>query len=157
MYWTSWVMNTRWSNSQTRRSGGFTLIEASLTTIIIGVGVMAMLQLLAAGTVNNIQAFEMTTAANVGKAIREVTVQKSLAQIIAMNGTYHEPPWDSRSQPMNDLPHWRQTITVQAVDPNKLTLNITDPSPSAVRVSVAVSHNGQPVTTLSWYTFAATP
>lgn len=150
-------MNTRWSNSRCRQRRGFTLIEASLTTIIIGVGVMAMLQLLAAGTVNNIQAFEMTTGTAVAKSIREITVQKTMAQVIAMNGTYHEPPWDSRSQPMTDLAHWRQTITVQPVDPNNLTLNITDPTPSAVRVSVAVSHNGQPVITLSWYTFTATP
>jgi len=139
------------------RRRGFTLIEASLTTVIIGVGVVAMMQLLAAGTVNNIQSFETTTGVNVAKAIREITVQKTLAQVIAMNNTYHEPPWDSRSQDINDLPHWRQTITVQPVSKDKLTINIVDPNPSAVRVTVTVSHNGNQVCNMSWYSFSATP
>ena len=150
-------MQSRRNNSQLRARRGFTLIEASLTTIIIGVGVLAMMQLLAAGTVNNIQSFETTTGVNVAKAIREVTVQKTMAQVLAMNNTYHEPPWDSRSQPISDLAKWRQTITVQAVNPDKLTTNIVDANPSAVRVTVTVTHNGHPVCDMNWYTFKATP
>src|SRR5262245_36854297 len=88
---------------------GFTLIEAGITTVIIGVGVMAMMQLLAAGTVSNVQAFEMTTGVNVAKAVREISIQKSFDDIIAMDGTHHQPPWDSRSQAMDDLTDWRQT------------------------------------------------
>jgi prepilin-type N-terminal cleavage/methylation domain-containing protein len=136
---------------------GFTLIEASLTTVIVGVGVLAMLQLLASGTVNNIEAVETTTGANVAKSIREIAVQKSMAQVVAMNGTYHEPPWDSRSQPIDDLPNWRQTIAVQAVSPNNLTANVTTATPSAVRVTVTITHHGQKVYDLSWYTFRTTP
>ena len=74
-----------------------------------------------------------------------------------MNNTYHEPPWDSRSQPISDLAKWRQTITVQAVNPDNLTTNIVDSTPDAVRVTVSVSHNGNKVCSMSWYTFSATP
>src|SRR5690349_6272577 len=45
-----------------RREGGFTLVEAALTMVIIGTGVVAMLQLLAAGTMSNSSAAELTTA-----------------------------------------------------------------------------------------------
>ena len=145
--------------TQVRRKArrGFTLMEAALAIVIVGVGVTAMLQLLAAGTVNNIDSFELTTGMNVARAIREVTLQKSLAQVIAMNGTTHTPPWNSQSQPISDLSGWKQSIAVQAVSPDGLTTNIVDPSPSAVRVTVAVTHNGQQVCNTSWYTFDGTP
>ncbi len=139
---------------QSRRRG-FTMIEASLTTVIIGVGVAAVMQLLAAGTINNIQSFETTTGVNVGKAFREVTLQKSMSEVIAMNGTYHEPPWDSRSQAMTDLTGWRQSITVQPVSADNLTLNIADANPTAVRVTVMVTHDTRQVCDISWYTFKA--
>jgi len=52
---------------------------------------------------------------------------------------------------------WKQTITVQAVDPFRLTTNIVDSTPSAVRVTVTVLHNDQKVCDLSWYTLDGTP
>jgi Tfp pilus assembly protein PilV len=139
------------------RRSGFTLIEASLTTVIIGVGVVAMMQLLATGTMSNIASFEQTTGVNVSKAIREITVQKTMAQVIAMNGATHNPPWNSQAQPMNDLNGWKQTIAVQAVNKDKLTQNIVDADPSAVRVTVTVTHNGMYVCDMNWYTFKKTP
>ena len=50
---------------------GFTLIEAAITTIIIGVGCVAMLELLGAGTLANNQGAELTTAMNLAGNIRE--------------------------------------------------------------------------------------
>lgn len=136
---------------------GFTLIEAMLATVIVGLGVVSMMQLLAAGTVNNIQAFETTTGVNIAKSIREICVQKTTAQVIAMNGTTHDPPWDSRSQPMSDLAGWQQSIAVQPVSPDSLTTSVVDDSPTAVRVTVTVTHNGSSVCNMSWYAFNATP
>jgi type II secretory pathway pseudopilin PulG len=132
---------------------GFTLIEAALTTIIVCVGTVAILQLLASGTVNNIDAAELTTGINVAKNVREVAVQKSFAQVRAMNNTSHQPPWDSRSQPISDLPDWKQSVTVQSVNPDNLTKNITDAAPDSVRVSVSVTHNGKHVCDVYWYSF----
>jgi len=126
-----------------------------MATVIIGMGVMAMMQLIAAGTMNNIQSFEMTTGVNVAKSIREITVQKTMAQILAMNNTTHDPPWDSQSAPMSGLAGWKQSIKVQAVNPDNLTQNITDSDPSAVRISVSVTHNGEKAAEMSWYTFKA--
>jgi len=55
-----------------RARRGFTLIEAALTTVIIGVGVMSMMQLLAAGTASNLGSAELTTGINLAKNIREI-------------------------------------------------------------------------------------
>ena len=124
--------------------------------VIIGVGVAAMMTLLASGTVNNIESAEITTGVNLAKNIREVAVQKSMAQLVAMNGTYHDPPWDSRSIGISDLPDWRQTVSVQPVNPNDLTTNVSTSMPLAVRVTVKVTHHGRGVCDLSWYTFNPT-
>jgi prepilin-type N-terminal cleavage/methylation domain-containing protein len=53
---------------------GFTLIEAAMVTVIIGVGVVAMLQLLAAGTVSNSEGTELTTAINLANNVREMSL-----------------------------------------------------------------------------------
>src|SRR4029079_2970899 len=53
---------------------GFTLIEAAMVTVIIGVGVVAMLQLLAAGPVSNSEGTELTTAINLANNVREMSL-----------------------------------------------------------------------------------
>jgi len=60
----------------TRRSvrpGGFTLIEAALVTCIIGFGVVSMMRLLAAGTLSNTEATEITIANALAGNIHELT------------------------------------------------------------------------------------
>jgi type II secretory pathway pseudopilin PulG len=138
---------------RTSRRRGFTLMEAALTTIIVGVGMAAMMQLLAAGTVNNIQAFETTTGSNVAKSIHEAMIQMTFAQVTAMNGQTYEPPIDSCQHSITSLTNWQQSVTVQPVNPDSLTQNVVDPDPDAVRVTVDVSHNGNEVCQVSWYSF----
>lgn len=138
---------------RTFRRRGFTLMEASLTTIIVGVGMAAMLQLLAAGTVNNIQSFETTTGSNVARSIHEAMIQMTFSQITAMNGKTYEPPIDSCQNSLTALPDWQQAVTVQPVNPDNLTQNEVDPDPDAVRVTVDVSHHGNQVCQVSWYSF----
>src|SRR5262249_31563332 len=62
-----------------RRGRGFTVIEGALVTSIISFGVVAMLQLLAAGTVSNGEGAEMTTAINLARNIREMMLGLSVA------------------------------------------------------------------------------
>ena len=45
-----------------------------MVTVIIGVGVVAMLQLLAAGTVSNSEGTELTTAINLANNVREMSL-----------------------------------------------------------------------------------
>src|SRR3954466_11339350 len=134
-------------NVSGRRScarGGFPLIEAALVTTIISFGVLAMLQLLAVGTVSNSDGAEMSTAINLAKGMRELMVGMPIADpqtpthwgaesgetlatyddIDDFDGRSYSPPIDARRQTVNESPDWTQTCKVQTVDPNLLTSTV---------------------------------
>lgn len=142
-------------NKSARR--GFTLIEASLTTVIVGVGFVAMLQLFAAGTSANIKGTINTTGINLAKNVREMSLKMKFAQLTTLNNKTYSPAVDSRGEVLPDFSNWSQTVVVHPVDPDKLTLDITDADPDAVRVTVTVNHNGNKVCDLSWLSLKGAP
>jgi type II secretory pathway pseudopilin PulG len=150
-------MCQRFSNRRRQRRRGFTLFEAALTSVIVGVGFVATLTLVSAGTVANAKGNERTTAINLARNIRELAAQKTFAQLPALNGKTYSQAVDSREMVLADLSNWSQSVTVQPVDPNRLTTVISDPTPAALRLTVTVSHNQKKVTDVSWYAFDGTP
>lgn len=133
------------------RHRGFTLIEAALTTVIIGVGFTGMLELLAAGTSANVQSCQKTTAVNLARNIREMSLKVPYAQLPALNGQSHSPPVDSCGTVLAGFDGWTQSIQVKSVNPASVTTDIDDPEPLAVRVTVTVAHNGEEACKVSWY------
>ena len=123
------------------RTRGFTLIEAAFTTMIVGIGVVAMLQLIAAGTVSNVEGVKTTTGINIAKGLREKTLTMSFNQVRSLNGMKYSPPIDGRGAAIEGFEHWRQIITVQPVDPDKLNTNNSSTHPAALRESVKVQEN----------------
>src|SRR5690606_20233682 len=101
---------------------GFTLIEAAIVTVIVGVGTVAMIQLLAAGSMANNDAHELTTGLNLARNIREMTQSMTYAEILDLNGEVFSPPVDSLGQAQSGFDGWKQTVKVQKVDPNYITL-----------------------------------
>ncbi|WP_428940062.1 type IV pilus modification PilV family protein [Fontivita pretiosa] len=159
-------MHRLWTNpgtppSQRRRlrarTRGFTLMEAAMTTVIVGVGFMAMLQLLATGTANNLRGVETTTAINLAKNVREYALKLPFDELSSLNGTTYTPPIDSRGTAVSGFEDWSQQVTVQPVDPDRLTLAISDDTPDALQITVSVSHQGRPVASINWFAFDGTP
>jgi type II secretory pathway pseudopilin PulG len=131
------------------RTRGFTLIEAATTTVIIGVGCLAMLQLLAAGTRANGESGELTTAMNLAGNIREClthhngpmqtvafsdvddtdnwgpeageTTVNSYDDLDDFDGMTFSPPIDARRASMG-TPYngWSQSIVVESINPDDL-------------------------------------
>jgi len=172
----SFVQTSKPSRRSAHRSG-FTLIEAALVTTIISFGVLAMLQLLATGTVSNNDGAEMSTAINLAKGVRELMVGLPVADpttpthwgsetgetlagyddIDDFDGKTYEPPIDGRRQSVTTFTGWKQAIKVQSVDPNLLTTTVPNGTTAAVRVTVTVSRNNKEVTKYSWIAFDALP
>ena len=139
-----------------RRARGFTLIEAAMTTVIVGVGFMALLQLLAAGTASNILGVEHTTGVNLAKNIREMTLKKKYTDLLPLNGKTYQPVIDSQEKTISGYAEWTQKLVVHACDPNRVTLDVSG-TPVALRCTVTVTRNNRPVTSMSWYAFDGTP
>jgi Tfp pilus assembly protein PilV len=139
------------SRTATRsRQRGFTLVEAALTTVIVGVGVVAVVELLATGTRANIDSYQQTTAVNLIKNVREICARETFAEIQTMNNTAWSPPRDGSNEPIAGMSDWRQRIAVQGVDINRLTLDVPTTTASAVRVTITVEKNSVPVASESY-------
>jgi Tfp pilus assembly protein PilV len=147
-----------------RRSRGFTLVEAALTMVIIGTGVVAMLQLLAAGTMSNSSAAELTTAVQLANNIHEVALAlpfkcptnltsttfkdagdpTNYTYLWDLNGDSYNPPRDIRRIKIDTYPTWTQQVTVQSVDPTNLDAvrpnSVTLPT---ARLTVVILHNNK--------------
>ena len=125
-----------------------------MATVIIGVGVLALVELLATGTVSNVRGTEMTSGINLAKNIRELALQKTFDELQALDGDTFSPPVDSRGIALADMTGWAQTVKVESVDPNLLTTPLPDTTPNALRVTATINRNGRNVCDLTWFTFA---
>jgi prepilin-type N-terminal cleavage/methylation domain-containing protein len=162
MYWTSWVMSvTTATTSAPRRprlrraARGFTLIEAAMATVIIGIAFTALLQLLAVGTVSNKEGTELTTAVNLAGNIHEAAVRLGYDDLFDLEGT-HSPAVNAQLTAVAGISGWSQVVDVSYVDENRLTLTVPDTQyePTA-RVTVTVRRNNQPVYRTSWIAAAS--
>jgi type II secretory pathway pseudopilin PulG len=140
---------------RTTRPGGFTLIEAAIATVIIGVAFTAMLQLIAKGTQANGEGTELTTAINLAGNIHEASVRVDYDDIFTLRGT-HNPPVNARLQAISGMTGWTQVVGVSYVDENHLTLSVPDTQyePTA-RVTVIIQRNGSEVYRTTWLSAAS--
>ncbi|CAA9445280.1 MAG: hypothetical protein AVDCRST_MAG64-4483 [uncultured Phycisphaerae bacterium] len=140
---------------RTQRRRGYTLIEVAIATVIIGVGFTATLQLLAAGTVANREAAELTTAIHLAGNIHEASLRRSYTTMFGLE-TSHNPPVDANLRTMTGMAGWQQVVDVTYVDRNMVTNPVPDTQvePTA-RVTVTVNRNGNFVYRTSWITTAS--
>lgn len=150
--------------------GGFTLIEAAIVTAIVGIGIVAMLELLAAGTMANNDSTELTTAMNLAQNIHEMSLGIKYTDIMTLDGRSWSPPVDgqlrfntatppavtSYGNAISNLPNWRQTISVDYVDPDRITMTVpkTQVEPTA-RIQVTITHNNTIIYQTAWLAAAS--
>lgn len=131
---------------------GFTLIEAAIVTVLIGVGVVATMQLLAAGTVANVESTKLTTAMGLAGNIRERAVRVSYGNLFStFNDRTYSPPIDASGTVLSTFSGWSQVIDMKYVDPNAVTVTVPDSQvePTA-QMSVSIRQGNKTVYQTTW-------
>jgi len=146
------------------------MLETALATMIVGIGVVAVLQLLAAGTLSNEAATDLTTAVNLANNIHEITIRlplidpaypstwnphlaspASFAGVSEFDGSTFNPPIDVSCNPIASYSDWSQVVTVQSVSDSNLKTVIADSTTEwTARVTVQILCNGRVVYQTSW-------
>jgi len=139
--------------------------------VIIGTGVAAMLQLLAAGTMSNSAATELTTAVNLANNVHEISLAlpftcaanptsttfkdsggpANYTYVWDMNGDTYSPPLDIRRNTISGYSSWSQKVTIQSVDPQNLdAARPNSVSLPTARLTVQILHGTKTVYKGSW-------
>jgi type II secretory pathway pseudopilin PulG len=155
------------------RRRGFTLMEAALATVIVGVGLLAMIQLMGSLTAQNAAAHQMTTARLLASHIQEAMAGLSFSDPAYANtyfgpepgetlssyndvddfdGRTFSPPIDSTRAAVPTLGQYSQEISVWPVHANQLNINTNPAAPDlpksantgAVRVLVKIYYQRVP-------------
>jgi len=162
--------------SRRQRVRGFTLTEVSIAMVVIGLGILALLHSMVAGTRVNAAGRDLTRATFLAQEVREMTLalpwlDPQTPHIFGTDGIPAEqfvddlndflgaddegavtwsPPWDSNKDPLTDMDGWSQTIVIEWVDPNDLSTPVADGASDVMRFTVTVAHDGDAVTRASW-------
>jgi type II secretory pathway pseudopilin PulG len=165
-YWISTLgMMQRHQHPATRnaRRGGFTLIEAAIVTAIVGIGIVGLLELLAAGSMANINSKQLTTAVFLANNINEMMQGKDYDELKATydNVTYggsvaYPSPKDGRGENLVGFDSWKQIIDVSYVLPQRLTSVVPDTQVEPTsRVTVKIVANDEIIYQTQWIVAAA--
>lgn len=98
---------------------GFTLMEIALAMVIVGVGLLSMLELLAAGTVANVDGVNETKGMDLAKNVRERTLKSTFAEVRAMDDVTLSPPQVRKCKPGNN----RITLSGSAMPRRTISFN----------------------------------
>ncbi len=140
-------MNSLQIIHKNRNRRGFTIIEAAIATIIIGIGVTAMMTLF--GTCTKVSDFssKMSTGIFLAEQMRNMTDEVSYANLPALNGAVYNGA-DSDGNPVDGLSGYSQELTVQSVNWQSMANAL--PGSEIVVVTAVVTHNNQKLSQLSW-------
>ena len=157
-----------------QRRRGFTLIESAMVTVIIGVGVVGMMQLLATGTMTNAAGTDATIGINLASNIRDLSLgmayydpqqptvwntrEATVAawdNIMDLDGASFSPPQDARRQPLTGYPSWTQAVEVESVSEENVSVTVPDTMTEPMaRVTVTIKRHGIPVYRATWLAVA---
>ena len=159
---------SRW---RTIRSA-FTLIEALIATMLVGLGIAAMMVSTQSGTRVAAHSQELTQAIYIASEIREWTLKLPFADpetpdnppgpdgaedpqtfvddIDDLASVTFSPPRDGTGQAISDMTGWSQQITLTWRNPTNISQTVTDGASEIIYVEVVVSYGGQSVLTTGW-------
>ncbi len=134
---------TRWP-----RRGGFTIMEAAFSIMIIGLGIVAMMQVFVSGSEVNGYGDSLSKAVFLADEMRSMTEDVAFEDLLTFDGDTFNGA-DANGNPVAGLDSFVQTFNATGVDPDTLLPNVLA-DPEAIRLTVIVSRNGEEITRISW-------
>ena len=152
---------------------GFSLAEVVVATVLIGLGIVALLGATVAGTRSNDAGLRITQAVFLAQEIREWTLGLPFSDLDSgdaanppgpdgsdpqvfvddlddlMNVTY-SPPRNGQGSPLADMTAWSETLTLTWVSPADLQSPVAPGSSSLIYVQVDLSYQGKSKLVTGW-------
>jgi prepilin-type N-terminal cleavage/methylation domain-containing protein len=158
--------------SDSKNRFGFTLIEALVATMIIGIAVVALLTANISHTKVNAFGINTSTAEFLVEEIRSLTASLDVVDpefgavtfgtetgenavtdyddLDDFDGEVFNPPINVLGAELADFSEYTQIVTVENVGANDFTTAIADHGSPIVRVSVQIMMNSEEITSTSW-------
>jgi type II secretory pathway pseudopilin PulG len=126
---------------------GFTLIEAMIATLLIGVAIVSLMVSSHAFTKVNSAGINLSTAEFLVEEVRERSALLEFDDLAAFAGTY-SPPEDIQGNQLTAFAAFSQQVTVQNVSPSDFT--VPQAGSDFARITVAILLNGSQISSASW-------
>ena len=140
-------MNDSNKNNKLTAVAGFTLIEAMIATLLVGIAVVSLMVSSQAFSSVNSAGINLSTAEFLIEEVRERTATVEFDNLAAFAGTY-SPPEDIEGNQLTDFAAFSQQVTVQNVSPSDFT--VPQAGSDFARVTVAILLNSSQITSASW-------
>ncbi len=130
-------------------TAGFTLIEAMIAVLLVGLVVTALMLSNGSLTKVNAAGVDISTAEFLIEQMREHVAALPYAGLAALAAASpYSPPVDVNGNAMTQFASFSQQVTVQAVSPADLTT--LQAGSDFSRVTVSVLLNGSPINSATW-------
>lgn len=134
-----------------QRQHGFTLIEALMASMLLGMVIAALAAASGAFTMANGYGMDLSTGEFLIEQIRERTTNISFAPLVASyDGISFTPPVDVTGATLSDFSAYTQTVDIDYVRADNLSQIDTSGTSDFVRVTVTITKNGTPLSSTSW-------
>jgi hypothetical protein len=156
-----------------RRRHGFTFVEGLIATLLLGLGVAALMVATRSSTQVNAAGKEITQATYLAQEIREWTLklpfsdpdpgdqdnppgpdgldpQSFVDDLDDLVNVTYDPPRDGEGQPLYDMAGWSQKINLTWRAPSSLETQVVPGTSDIIFVQVEVANDGRPVLTTGW-------
>jgi prepilin-type N-terminal cleavage/methylation domain-containing protein len=123
---------------------GFTLAEVLVSAVILAIGFISLVAAFGHDSVVAQRGEDLTFATFLADEIRDMALQMSFADVLALDGTTYDPAVLSTGGGQ-DLEKWSQIVAVTPLAAGDLNTPVAQADADAARVTVEIRARGTPV------------
>lgn len=133
-----------------KQQHGFTMIEAIMAAMLLGVVIAALAAASGAFTMANGYGIDLSTAEFLIEQIRERATNMDFTTLAASDGVSYNPPIDMEGTSLTDFSAFTQAIDVDHMQAGNLDQIDASGTSDFVRVTVTITKDSVPLNSTSW-------